>query len=234
MDRARRCGGGGGGRAVSLKLAKLLGGDISVRSTPGYGSQFTFWVDVGPVEQLELVEIKEPVMKPQRSHDAAALQRVQFKGRVLVAEDGPDNQRLIQFLLRKLGLVVQLVEHGRAAVEQALQAVQRHEPFDLIFMDMQMPEMDGYKATGVLRDAGYTGPVVALTAHAMSGDRERCLEAGCDDYMTKQIERPALEKLMRKYLPEQEESTMTEPPSKTTDAIVSEHADDPETAAPIS
>jgi CheY-like chemotaxis protein len=105
-------------------------------------------------------------------------------GRVLLAEDSPDNRRLLQRLLQRCGLDVEVVEDGKAALKRAL-AASNGDSFDLILMDMQMPEMDGYEATETLRRHGYTGRIMALTAHASEADRTRCLGAGCDDYITK-------------------------------------------------
>ncbi|MGY6696677.1 MAG: response regulator [Roseinatronobacter sp.] len=112
--------------------------------------------------------------------------------RVLVAEDGQFNQTLIATILRRQGCEIALAENGAIAVSEALAAMAGPGLFDLILMDMQMPEMDGYSATRILRDKGYTGVIVALTASNKEGDRERCLEAGCDAYLTKPISRQAL------------------------------------------
>lgn len=123
--------------------------------------------------------------------------------RVLVAEDGPDNRRLISFLLGNLGVDFHAVENGQQALEAVLgeESASKHEAaFDLILMDMQMPVLDGYQATRLLREAGYRGPIVALAVQAMRDDRQRCLDAGCDDCLTKPIDKSRLSELIERYI----------------------------------
>ena len=108
-------------------------------------------------------------------------------GRILLVEDGEDNRRLISATLERAGFEITQAENGEEGLQTALRARDDGEPFGVIIMDMQMPVMDGYQATKLLRGAGYDGPIVALTAHAMKGDRERCIRAGCDDFGTKPL-----------------------------------------------
>ncbi len=118
--------------------------------------------------------------------------------RVLLVEDGLDNQRLISFLLKKAGADVVVVDNGLVALEQvccggeATSELSQPEPFDVILMDMQMPVMDGYEATRKMREKGWTGPILALTAHAMSHDMELSLSIGCNAHLTKPIDKRAL------------------------------------------
>jgi CheY-like chemotaxis protein len=112
--------------------------------------------------------------------------------RILLAEDSPDNQRLISRVLERAGADVQIADNGLVAVEQALAAVERGCPFDVILMDIQMPVLDGYDATKQLRAKSYKGAIIALTAHAMPEDEARSRAAGCDDFATKPINRTKL------------------------------------------
>jgi len=112
-------------------------------------------------------------------------------GKILVAEDQPASQKLVQILLEKLGFEVTVVADGQAAVDAAVQG-----GFDLILMDMQMPVISGYEATRLLRSKGVTVPVIALTAHAMAGDDRRCLEAGCNGYLAKPFRQEQLRKVL--------------------------------------
>ena len=138
----------------------------------------------------EVAILEEQVSKRQAAGTATAVELTGVN--VLLAEDGPENQLLISLFLKKAGAEVELAENGRIAYDKALSAWRREEPYDVILMDMQMPGLDGYGAATKLREAGYTGRIIALTAHAMAEDRERCLRAGCDDYTPKPIERGKL------------------------------------------
>jgi Amt family ammonium transporter len=112
--------------------------------------------------------------------------------RILLAEDCTDTQRLISHMLRKAGAEVIVAADGQAAVQCVVDAEAEGRPFDLILMDMQMPILDGFSATRRLRQEGHRGPIVAFTALAASGDREACIGAGCDEYLTKPVERERL------------------------------------------
>ena len=179
---SRRFGGTGLGLAISKRMAEMLGGDIVVRSVPDQGSTFSLSIAIGQRGGL--------IATPEANKTLAASKPLPQKlaCRILLAEDGPDNQRLIAFLLRKAGAEVELAENGQIAIDLALAAMQAGNQFDVILMDMQMPVMDGYEATQNLRSAGCTEPIIALTAHAMSGDRQKCIDAGCDGYITKPID----------------------------------------------
>jgi CheY-like chemotaxis protein len=167
----------------------MLGGTLELRASGSEGSTFAFTIHTGSLEDVEMIANAAEALEPQ---EAPAPSSIRLSGRVLLAEDGVDNQRLITLLLTRAGVDVTLVENGADAVSKALEAQSNGKPFDLIFMDMQMPVLDGYGATAKLRGSGYSGPIIALTAHAMSTDREKCLAAGCTDYLSKPVDRERL------------------------------------------
>jgi CheY-like chemotaxis protein len=125
---------------------------------------------------------------------------VYLSGRVLLAEDAPDIQRMIRKILQKMHLDVEVAENGWLACEKAMASKVEKSPFDLILMDIQMPEMDGFEAVRWLRNNAWRGPIVALTAHAMADDKEKCLEAGCDDYVTKPVTPAELRRVLVHFL----------------------------------
>lgn len=180
---ARKFGGTGLGLAISRELALKMGGDITIASQPGVGSRFTLRLAMDTRLPKKAVEPRERI-----------------EARVLLADDSPDNRRILAMLLVKAGATVEVVENGGLAVDAALQANQAGEPYDVILMDMVMPEKDGFMATRQLRAAGYTGPIVALTANSGEGARQECLAAGCDDFALKPIDRTRLIAVVQKWI----------------------------------
>ena len=196
----RNFGGSGLGLTISRRLAEKLGGDVGiVESTLGKGSRFRATIATGSLDGVDLVRSDAGLLMAGATTAlcaSAEADRPLAGCRVLLAEDGPDNQRLISFLLRKAGAEVVVVENGALAVTAAIDARDSSRPYHVILMDMQMPVLDGYSATSRLRELDYRDPIIALTAHAMAGDQEKCLAAGCDRYATKPIDRATLVELI--------------------------------------
>jgi signal transduction histidine kinase/ActR/RegA family two-component response regulator len=199
-------GGTGLGLSISKRLAQMLGGDIRVDSQYGKGSTFTLELPTGPLDGVLMLERPaDDVRKPSGPVKPDGTEHPRLDCRVLLAEDGPDNQRLIAFVLQKAGAEVLVAQNGQAALDSvmAYHFARRYDdikrPFDLILMDMQMPVMDGYTAARRLREQGFDRPIIALTAHAMKTERKKCIDAGCDDYVTKPIDKDQLIGLVQRY-----------------------------------
>lgn len=197
----RKYGGTGLGLCISKAYAELLGGSLTVESVVGVGSKFTFRLPIQLVPDTKFLpsgtkasRSAEDQPRSVPTHATTPLGR----RKILLVEDGPDNQALIAFHLRKAGAEVSIADNGRIALELLTQDGTMSGPlelgcrFDLIITDMQMPELDGYQLAAMLRQKGWERPIIALTAHAMSGDQAKCLDAGCDSYATKPIQKDVL------------------------------------------
>ena len=203
---SRRFGGTGLGLTISRRMAELLGGDVEVQSTLGKGSVFRLRIPHIGVAPL----VENPSDTSATAAAARQRRQVELNGSVLVADDMPEGRRLLQFMLQRAGANVELAEDGQVAYERVMRARESGRPFDVVLMDIQMPGADGTSSMQMLRDAGYQGLIVAVTAQSMEGERERCLALGFDDYLAKPYRRDQVLELvaalldrMRNKTPEQ-------------------------------
>ena len=197
---SRRYGGTGLGLTISRRFAEMLGGTIEVESEQGKGSTFRVRLPVS-IQQHEMIApanssgSNKKGLIASRKTDAP----IQLDCKVLVIDDRRDIRFLTQHFLKQAGARVELADSAPAGIELAVQARQANESFDVIIMDMQMPGMDGLQATAKLREAGFQLPIIALTADAMKGDREKCLAGGFTDYLAKPVNQQSLLEVVAKH-----------------------------------
>ncbi len=204
MTTATGQGGGTGlGLMVSRQIVHLLGGQLTVASVWGQGSTFTLVIPTGNLENTSMIERPAEAARDAGHAPAYPLQAT----RILLAEDGYDNREFVRDVLCRAGAEVKCVEDGQRAVAEAQAGT-----FDVILMDMNMPHMDGYEATRLLRSRGYTRPILALTANAMSDDGERCKEAGCNEHLAKPIDRSRLIRAVAAHVGEKTRTDGPAPP----------------------
>ncbi|MDG4475510.1 ATP-binding protein [Thiovibrio frasassiensis] len=187
----RKYGGTGLGLAIVRQLVLLMGGKIGVESEPGKGS--AFWCELDFPVAAKAVATEEP------KEEAIEVDLGPLQGHILLVEDNKVNQMVASKMLAGMGLTVDLAENG----EKALAALAAKH-YDLVLMDCQMPVLDGYQATRTFRSRELASekrlPIIAMTAHAMEGDRQKCLDAGMDDYLAKPVKKELLRKLMGQWL----------------------------------
>lgn len=173
----RRFGGTGLGLPVSRHIAREMGGDILVESTAGAGSCFTLKIPFEKKRDKVSLDVAKEISVADGTFDYS----------ILVAEDTKINQRLLESILTKKGARVEVASNGREALEMIVGADKAGKPYDVVLLDIQMPEMDGYEVANTLREMGNPTPLIACTANAMQGDDQLCIAAGCVDYLTKPI-----------------------------------------------
>ena len=190
----RKFGGTGLGLQLSMRLAQALGGDVRlIESKLGHGSHFQITVEIGSANEVSQIEVEERIA--ERTEELVALQNESFRDmRILVVDDSEDNRDILKIMLKSTGAKIETAENGEAGIERAL-----NSEFDVVLMDIQMPGIDGHEAAKRLRSKGFRKPILALTAHALKEDRERSIQSGCDDHITKPIRKDELVSAVAHY-----------------------------------
>ena len=190
----RRRGGSGLGLFISRRIVELLGGELTARKKKNAGSVFAFTLPVVDSQQRTMIDPATLLAKTDGLEKKTDTRDFDLGGRrILVAEDTRGIQLLIQRILKNAGAEVDVVDDGQAVIEKlAANKAENKQPYDLLLLDMHMPRMSGYEAAAEIRKTWQSTPIIALTASALKGDREKCLKYGCNDYLTKPIERTKL------------------------------------------
>ncbi len=217
----RKYGGTGLGLTITKKLVEILGGRIAVSGKIGKGSTFSLIIPAG--KNMKKAELIEDYTMEQQNGFSDKSNQPKLTGKVLVAEDNPSNQMLVELVLKKMGMESKVAQDGKIAIEMV-----ENENFDIILMDMQMPNMNGYEATRQLRKNGCKLPIIALTANAMTGDEQKCLDAGCDAYLSKPIKQKLLHEKMASLM-QNPDNNETESQSNETVTHVNENQEQPQT-----
>ncbi len=193
----RKFGGTGLGLAISKRIVASLGGKIEVTSEEGVGSVFTFSIEIGDISNEKRITFEAFKKATNESRKTARGLLKLPPCDIMVVDDGQANRRLIKLILQKAGCRVVEAENGQIAYDKAMGG-----KFDIVLMDMQMPVLDGYQATRKLRENGYKKPIIALTANAMTGDQEKCSDAGCDGFLAKPVDIDKLITTIGEFLPD--------------------------------
>ncbi len=202
----RNFGGTGLGLTISRNLMEAMGGSLCVSSTVGVGSTFALTLPVGKASEIEYrEEYQSESIRASRTIKVKESVQNRLDGHILLVDDGQTNRQLIGLILRRAGAQVTTANDGQEGFDLAIET-----KFDLILMDMQMPIMDGYTASARLRKQGITTPIIALTASAMTRDRERCLNAGCSDYLTKPVDTEELIERVESWMKKVDAPTLGE------------------------
>ena len=228
----RNFGGTGLGLAICKQIVEAMGGQIEVTSQVGVGSIFSFEIDLEPTADATLITHSQYNARTKVTGETNQKVKSLPPGKILLVDDGKANRKLIKLILEKAGCSVEEAVNGKIGYEKALAG-----EFDVVLMDMQMPVMDGYQATSKLRQAGYKKCVIALTANTMLGDKEKCRDAGCDDFIPKPVEIDSLLRTLVPYLSHlpqgdmeavpvvRRKSPISEQPAKQTGSSLSELRD---------